>query len=235
MDLKHLNWSYFRGYEGTASLLQSICLFRSHVLYDSGFRKNFGSGGASYGDVQYSDFESYHIVASKGDEVVGTIRITPPGAETIALSVLGSARYQELLGRIDAKPSNTLEINRLMIDERFRKQKLGQTLMYAAVGLIENLWDRNQIHIIGSAGNCTKQVDFFLKYTDYQRISDVSNEFAEKFNDEVSFMSYAKPPYVKGAEWVKYFTNYFKEQRQPAWNRFKSNYDRHTILPDISA
>jgi predicted GNAT family N-acyltransferase len=230
IDLKKLEWTYFKGSEVQASLLQSICLFRSFVLYDAGFRKDFGQHGSSFGDIQYSDFESYHVVAFQGSEIVGTVRITPATAETVASSVLGEAGFNSLLHRLVADKKSAVEINRLMIDERFRKQKLGQTLMYAAVALVDHLWKSENMTIIGTAGNCTKQTEFFLKYTDYRRIEGLQNQYAEKFNDEVTFLEYGSKPYRHGVDWVEFFANQFSLARDPLPVRLRTKYQEDQLL-----
>lgn len=224
IDLKKLDWNYFKGSEAQASLLQSICLFRSFVLYDAGFRKDFGQRGNSFGDIQYSDFESYHVVAYQDSEIVGTVRITPATTETVASSVLGEADFNYLLDRLVADKKSAVEINRLMIDERFRKQKLGQTLMYAAVALVDQIWGCENMTIIGTAGNCTKQTEIFLKYTDYRRIEGLQNHYAEKFNDEVTFLEYGSKPYHHGADWIEFFASQFSLERVPLPVRLRTKY-----------
>jgi predicted GNAT family N-acyltransferase len=225
-----LNWYWFKGNEVQSSLLQDVCLFRSYVLFDSGFRKNFGQAGKNFGDIQYSDFESYHIIACYKDQLVGTVRVTPPFTETVAHSVLGTDDYKQLIQHVGAELSSVIEINRLMVDSRVRKLQLGRTLMYAAIGLIENIWDRSQMTIIGSAGNVTKQAEFFQKHTDYEKIPDVPKKFALAFNDEITFLKYKNPPYVKGAEWIEFFKGKLSENARPKFDRLKMGYTQQDLL-----
>lgn len=205
IEFNNLDWHYFKGNSIKASLLQKVCLFRSFALYDSGFRKNFDTEGAYYGDVQYTDFESYHIVASVNNQILGTVRITPSNARTVAETVLGKEKYLQMIAKLNTESHFVLEINRLMIDSRFRKLNLGRTLMYAAISLIEKKWNRQEMTIIGSAGNCTKQTQFFLNYTDYKKIENADDVYAEAFNDKITFLKYALPPYTKGTEFIDYF------------------------------
>ncbi len=212
-ELESLDFCWFQGASVQASVLQSVCMFRSHVLYDNGFRKNFEINGKSYGDIQYSDFESFHIVATEDDTIWGTIRITPKSSLTVARSVLGEEEFQKLLisiGEMGNSVENVIEINRLMIDPNFRNSSLGQTLMFAAIGLIEILFNRTTTTILGTAGNCTKQLDFFMKYTDYVKIPKFNNANAPQFNDEVTFMIYEQPPYTKGKAEISKFSRQFR-------------------------
>ena len=227
---RYLNLYWFKGNEVQGSLLQDVCLFRSFVLFDSGFRKNFGNNGRNFGDIQYSDFESYHIIACHKDQLVGTVRVTPPYTETVAQSVLGQADYEDLLKLIGTDLNSVIEINRLMVDSRIRKLQLGRTLMYAAVALIENVWDRNQMTIIASAGNVTKQAEFFQKHTDYERISNVTDKFAAAFNDDITFLKYKNPPYTKGTEWIEYFKEKLDQKAKPTFDRLKMGYTQQDLL-----
>lgn len=230
LSIDDLSWNWFRGNEVHGSLLQDVCLFRSFVLYDSGFRKNFGAYGRNFGDVQFSDFDSYHIVARAGKQVLGTVRVTPPQVETVAASVLGPEDYQSLIAKLGTDLDHVIEINRLMIDGRVRKLNLGRTLMYASVALIENLWDRSKMTIIGSAGNCTKQAQFFLNYTDYEKIPGVSDHFASTFNDHVTFLRYKQPPYVRGAEWIESFKKILGPKAKADFHRLEMAYDKKDLI-----
>lgn len=229
LTLNHLNWHCFKGKEVKASLLQKICLFRSFVLFDSGFRKNFSQVGQDFGDIQYTDFESYHIVASHEDEILGTVRITPPTGKTVALSVLGTEEYKSLIDLLETTPDKVLEINRLMIDSRYRKLNLGRTLMYAAIAFIENNWHREELTIIGSAGNCTKQAKFFLDHTDYQKIPHISDKFASTFNDDITFLKYANPPYSKGTDEINFFKKNLKNLNSEVRDNFRAHFSEEYL------
>lgn len=228
LSLEKMEWIWFKGNQVPAQILQTVCEFRSRVLFDSGFRQNFARFGGSFGDIQYSDFESLHIIAHQNSELLGTVRITLPRQEIVALSVLGIEKYFELLTHIKTDFNHCIEINRLMIDERCRKLALGRTLMYAAIALVENYFQRDQITIIGSAGNCTKQKDFFLKYTDYELIDGVSNYFAKAFNDEVSLLKYKNPPYSNGVEWIHFFDHEFKNLKSIPENLYFHRREEYT-------
>ena len=221
IEISEFDWHWFKGNSVRGSLLQSVSRFRSRVLYDSGFRKDFGPNGKSFGDISFADFESYHIIASKKGEIYGTVRITPPHAEKVAEQVLGPEDYLRLVKHIGASPEKVCEINRLMIDQSLRKCALGKTLMYASIGLFEAQLDRSKYTIIGSAGNCTKQAQFFTKYTDYMRISDISDRAAPVFNDSISFLIYKNPPYINGKEEIEYFKQLFKGKCTPQFSSFE--------------
>lgn len=219
-----LSWYWFKGNEVSGRLLQDVCLFRSCVLFDSGFRSNFGNLGKNFGDIQYSDFESYHIVACYNQEILGTIRISPSSVETVTLNILGLTDYQVLIKQLGTSLDQIVETNRLTIDERVRKLNLGRTLIYASIALIENIWDRSQMTIIGSAGNNTKQTDFITKHTDYKKIPDFPGRYSSIFNDQITFLKYDNPPYTKGAAKIEFFKNLFKKQEAVPWPRLTTNY-----------
>ncbi len=232
-EYQPLDWYWFKGNDVKASILQGVCRFRSYVLYGSGFRKNFGTTGKNFGDTYYTDFESYHIVAAINNVIIGTVRITPPNSETVGLSILGDEKYSAFLKKIDLSFENIVEINRLMVDDRFRSLKLGQTLMHAAVALTEKIWNLDHIEILGTAGNCTKQVDFFVKHTDYRKIEGLENFIAPEFNDEVTLLKYGKRPYNKGAKQIDEFVQLFNlNDCRPTLN-FKSNYD-HSLFNEMT-
>ncbi len=218
--ISDLQWYCFKGNEVPGSLLQSVCLFRSKVLFDSGFRKDFDEQGRLFGDVAYADFESHHVVATVGDRLIGTVRVTPPSGENVARSVLGPLLYGNMISKIDGRWDRILEINRLMIDPEFRELKLGRTLMYAAMALIETYFERSEYEIIGSAGNCTRQADFFLKHTDYERIAEMPDHPAPAFNDTISFLRYKQAPYIKGADEIQKFQQVFASRAPVPFRKF---------------
>lgn len=234
ISLNDLDWYWFKGNAVSGRLLQDVCLFRSHVLFDGGTRENFGNEGANYGDIQYTDFESFHIVACVKDEILGVVRITPPRSETVAWSVLGKERYLQLLEGLETDLNHVIEINRLMIDRRVRKLNLGRTLMYAAIALIHRQWDRTAMTIIGSAGNLTKQAAFFMNYTDYERVPGVSDIFASTFKDDITFLRYRMPPYTKGADWIEFFKKEFRRPSSPPFVSFRMGYEELTLDLDES-
>lgn len=219
-----ITWHWFKGNEVSGRLLQDVCLFRSCVLFDSGLRENFGSHGKNFGDTQYSDFDSYHIVASRHDEILGTIRVTPPHNDTVTAGVLGSVDFKALVNRLGFKLSHVVEVNRLMVDERTRQHNLGRMLIFAAIGLIEKLWDRDEVLIIGSAGNCTKQAQFTLKHTDFEKIPEMDDRFSETFSDDITFLRYGYAPYAKGEVHIRFFQELFAKQRMLPWKQLKVSY-----------
>ncbi|MCB9026749.1 MAG: GNAT family N-acetyltransferase [Bdellovibrionaceae bacterium] len=221
INLSEFDWYWFKGNSVQGSLLQSVSCFRSRVLFDSGFRKDFGPKGKNYGDISFTDFESYHIIAAKEGKIYGTIRVTPPHAEKVAEQVLGAEDYLKLLKHIGTEANKVYEINRLMIDQSLRKCALGRTLMYAAIGLMEAQLNRSNYTVIGSAGNCTKQAHFFTKYTDYYRISNVNDRAAPIFNDTITFLVYKNAPYIKGKDEIDSFTKMFMSPQNPQFSSFE--------------
>lgn len=234
---RDLDWRWFRGRDVQGSLLQSLCLFRSQVLYDRGLRESFGQFGATFGDIQYADFDSYHIVATRGPLILGAVRITPPQAQTITLSILGPEKYADLIRKVNATPESVVEINRLVVDRSSRDLVLGKTLMCAAVALTEMVW-HGGMTIIGTSGNNAKQINLFLRHLDCERIQGVDDVFCEKYNDTVSFVRYKEPPYVKGAQAIDYFKQRLQYNSPPDFEAFQSNYHQTTIptlLRDLEA
>ncbi|MCB0369130.1 MAG: GNAT family N-acetyltransferase [Bdellovibrionales bacterium] len=204
-SINSLDWYYFKGSDVRAFLLQQLCLFRSFVLYDSGFRQNFSLEGDKYGDIEFIDFDSYHIIACKDDEIIGTIRVTPPKLKGVTYSILGRNEFQEMLANMGTTHERIIEINRLSVDARYRKLNLGRSLIFSSIALIEKIWNRNEVSIIGSAGNCLGQTQFCLKYTDFKRIPNLEDRYTETFKDKVTFLTYSLPPYEKGQEQIDFF------------------------------
>lgn len=235
MDISYddLQWYWFKGNEMPSRLLQDLCLYRSHVICDFGTRKNFGYLGKNFGDIRYADFESYHIILCRKDEVLGSVRVTPGIVETVAASVLGETDYMNLINHLEVSLDKVIEINRLLIDYRVRRLNLGRILMYAAIGLIENVWDRKEMTIIGSAGNCTKQTQFFLNYTDYEKIPNVADKYTKDFDDTITFLKYRQAPYDKGADKIEFFKELFKNPTPFPWSRLRTGYVEQTELRQL--
>ena len=205
-------WNWFKGNEISAKQLQSIGIFRSQVLFNLGLRKSFGPFEMDFGDLRYVDFESYHIVAYYKSKLIGSIRVTPPMLETVTFGAMGMKLYLETLEMLGGDLNNVIEINRLMVDPDYRDLSLGRTLIYAAVALIENIWDRSKMLILGSAGHCMGQTEFVLKHTDFQKIPNREECFSQLFNDKLTFLYYKQAPYLKGVELISFFQNLFKQK-----------------------
>ena len=94
----------------------------------------------------------------------------------------------------------------------FRDLSLGRTLIYAAIALIENIWNRSKMLILGSAGNCIGQTEFVLKHTDFQKIPNREGSFSELFNDQLTYLYYKQAPYFKGVELILFFQKIFKQK-----------------------
>ncbi len=232
IQFNDLEWFWFKGNQINSKILQDVCLFRSCVLFDSGFRKNFGVSGKNFGDIQYADFESYHVVASLNQEIMGTVRVVPPHVENLTYGILGSNEYKNYVQHLHTTPDKIIEINRLMIDDRVRKLNLGRTLMFASVALVENIWKREEMTIIGIGGHKTRQVDFFTNYTDTERVEGYPDKFYPAYNDNVSFLRYKQRPYDKGHEKVEFFKKIFSEQKDLPFETYKMNYKIHSFIED---
>lgn len=217
-SLSQFNWYAFKGNSGSAMTLQSLCLFRSWTLFDGGKRKNFDKNEVNFGDVQYSDFESFHIAATDRNKLIGCIRVTPPNNRTVTLSVLGKTHYDKMLKEIEGDHSSTVEINRLVVDPSFRKLGLGKLLIAAAFGFIENRWDTKKIKIICCSGNIDHQTTYIKKVTDYSDIKGFEKIWSDVFNDYVSVMVHPAPPYKNNLETITLFTQYFSTNRVPDIN-----------------
>ncbi len=219
-----VSWHWFKGNEVTGRLLQDVCLFRSAVLFDSGLRENFGGHGRNFGDTHYADFDSYHVVASQNNIILGTIRITPPEIANVTSSVLGFEDYKAFVASLNYDLKNTIEMNRLMVKADTRKLNLGKMLLYAAVGVIENIWDRERFLIICSAGNCASQASYLKRHSDFETVENMPDRFSELFNDSVSFLKYRQPPYLKGATEIKIFSELFAKQVSLPWSRLEMSF-----------
>lgn len=225
LSLEQLEWTWFKGNEVSARLLQSVGMFRSYVLYDLGQRKNFGPLEHDFGDIRYVDFESYHIVASYEGMLVGAIRVVPPMIETVTLSILGMEDYKTVIEKMGGSLTKVIETSRIVVDHRFRQLSLGRTLVYAAIALIELLWNREEMFIICSGGNCAGQAEFLQGKTDYCRIPGELNRFSATYNDEITLLVYKQRPYTKGVEWIESFKEKFSHQRIPEYPKFGSFYE----------
>lgn len=226
----NLNWYWFKGKEVSSGLLRDLCLFRSHILFDSGNRKNFGFLGKNFGDIQFSDFESFHIVVCERNKIIGTIRVTPPLTENVTLSVLGLEGYKKLAENLMSNFSQIIEVNRLMLDPIYRGTNVSQLLMYASIGLIEALWISSKMTLIASAGNNRKQSVFISRYTDFQPIEGYENFESPQFGDTVTLLKCSSPPYKKGSNEIESFKTQFQKQESFLWKNFESNFQMNPKL-----
>ncbi|MBL7546021.1 MAG: hypothetical protein JNL11_19535 [Bdellovibrionaceae bacterium] len=69
-----------------------------------------------------------------------------------------------------------------------------------------------------------KQTQFFLNYTDYQKIPEAADKYTPQFDDTITFLHYAQAPYTKGADRIDFFKELFKEPTVYPWPRMKTGY-----------
>lgn len=221
LSFHDLTWSSFIGNEVSSRELKEICMFRSKVLYDNGRRKKFSQDGSLYGDLSLEDKNSYHLLAKHQGKLIGSIRMTPPGNRNVAISVLGLDGYLQFLNNINADIKSTFEMNRLMIDPQYQAMGIGKFLIFGSIALVNHFYNIHDIKVIGVAGNCMRQTDFCLKYTNFQRLPDVEDEFSHDFEDRVSFLTYPAPPYSKGEKEMRFFADLFNKMEK------KKRLERH--------
>ena len=136
---------------------------------------------------------------------------------------IGKANEHLLKGRDDTNGYLKVALYKNKICKNFKIHRL------VAIAFIENNWNRADLTIIGSAGNCTKQAKFFLDHTDYKKIPNVSDKFASTFNDDITFLKYANPPYSKGTDEIIFFKKNLKNLNTELKDNFRAHFSEEYL------
>jgi hypothetical protein len=101
--------------------LKEVRSLRGSVLFDNGRRRNFRTEEGRLFDADPIDPYAYHILAYDAMRLVGCVRVYPlisNGFSCVTEQILGEKTFSELLYRLGAQRTETVEIGRFQATDR---------------------------------------------------------------------------------------------------------------------
>jgi N-acyl-L-homoserine lactone synthetase len=144
--------------------LKEVRSLRGFVLFDNGRRPHFKTGNGRFCDADPIDFDAYHILVYDRMRLVGCVRVYPlvlNGLPCITEKILGQKTFSEMLYKLGAKRTETVEIGRWIVDPAYRASgRPGVQLAAASAALTITLGNGSLFQrriIVCSAGTGDRQ------------------------------------------------------------------------------
>jgi predicted GNAT family N-acyltransferase len=149
---------------GFAEAVEEIRTFRAGVLYAGGRRPEFRTPSGAYVDQDELDAVAYHVAGRDRDgELAACMRMAPAElAVTSAVEAhLGAERAARLAASLAVAPAQILEVGRMAVAERYRRQSLAVVVVLAGLVLTRRVGRRL---VWGTAGMRDHQHLFFARF-----------------------------------------------------------------------
>jgi N-acyl-L-homoserine lactone synthetase len=144
--------------------LKDVRSLRGSVLFDKGRRPHFRTGDGRFCDADPIDLYAYHILAYRGARLVGCVRVyplLPNGLPCVTEMILGQKTFSQMLCKLGAKRTETVEIGRWIVDPAYRASgRPGLQLAAASAALAMTLGNGSVFQrriIVCSAGTGDRQ------------------------------------------------------------------------------
>ena len=132
------------GRPGEAPWLSQLRSVRALVLYDGGRRPGFRAVDGRHWDPDPVDLHAYHIIAHRGDELLGAIRLMPltSGQPGTLERLLGAERLEHVIAELGAGRSQAVEAGGWVVVPAARGTGVAKRLVAATVALTWHLGAR---------------------------------------------------------------------------------------------
>ena len=144
--------------------LKEVRSLRGSVLFDNGRRRNFRTEEGRLFDADPIDLYAYHILAYDAMRLVGCVRVYPlisSGFPCVTEQILGEKTFSELLYRLGAQRTETVEIGRWIVHPAYRASgRPAVQLAAASAALAITLWNASLVQqgiVLCSAGTDDRQ------------------------------------------------------------------------------
>jgi GNAT superfamily N-acetyltransferase len=129
------------GSPGEAPWLSQLRSVRARVLYDGGRRPGFRAVDGRHWDPDPVDLHAYHIIARRGDELLGAIPLTRGPRGPLA-RLLGAERLEHVIAELGAGRSQAVEAGGWVVVPAARGTGVAKRLVAATVALTWHLGAR---------------------------------------------------------------------------------------------
>lgn len=174
--------------------LKEVRSLRGSVLFDNGRRPHFRTGDGCFCDADPIDLYAYHILVHDGMRLVGCVRVYPlvlNGLPCVTEKILGQKTFSEMLHKLGAKRTETVEIGRWIVDPAYRASgRPGVQFAAASAALAITLGNGSVFHrriIVCSAGTGDRQ-DLMLARIGLSAARAVEAITCDDFKDNVRVM-----------------------------------------------
>ena len=103
--------------------LKEVRSLRGSVLFDNGRRRHFRTEDGRFCDADPIDLYAYHILAYDGTRLVGCVRVyrlVSNGLSCVTEKILGKKTFSEMLHKLGAQRTETVEIGRWIVHPAYR-------------------------------------------------------------------------------------------------------------------
>jgi len=174
--------------------LKEVRSLRGSVLFDNGRRPHFRTGDGRFCDADPIDLYAHHILVHDGMRLVGCVRVYPlvlNGLPCVTEKILGQKTFSEMLHKLGAKRTETVEIGRWIVDPAYRASgRPGVQLAAASAALAITLGNGSVFQrkiIVCSAGTGNRQ-DLMLARIGLSAARAVEAITCDDFKDNVRVM-----------------------------------------------
>ena len=174
--------------------LKEVRSLRGSVLFDNGRRPHFRTGDGRFCDADPIDLYAHHILVHDGMRLVGCVRVYPlvlNGLPCVTEKILGQKTFSEMLHKLGAKRTETVEIGRWIVDPAYRASgRPGVQLAAASAALAITLGNGSVFQrkiIVCSAGTGDRQ-DLMLARIGLSAARAVEAITCDDFKDNVRVM-----------------------------------------------
>jgi hypothetical protein len=174
--------------------LKEVRSLRGSVLFDNGRRRHFRTEEGHLFDADPIDLSAYHILAYDAMKLVGCVRVyrlVSNGFSCVTEQVLGEKRFSELLHKLGAQRTQTVEIGRWIVHPAYRASgRPAVQLAAASAALATTLWNVSLVPqgiVVCSAGTDDRQ-DLMLARIGLEAVPTTEPIKCDEFKDNVRVM-----------------------------------------------
>jgi N-acyl-L-homoserine lactone synthetase len=174
--------------------LKEVRSLRGSVLFDNGRRRHFRTEEGRFFDADPIDLYAYHILAYDAMRLVGCVRVYPlvsNGFSCVTEQILGEKIFSELLHKVGAQRTETVEIGRWIVHPAYRASgRPAVQLAAASAALAITLENSSLVQrgvVVCSAGTGDGQ-DLMLARIGLAEVPTTEPIKCDEFNDHVRVM-----------------------------------------------
>jgi N-acyl-L-homoserine lactone synthetase len=174
--------------------LKEVRSLRGSVLFDNGRRRHFRTEEGHLFDADPIDLSAYHILAYDAMKLVGCVRVyrlVSNGFSCVTEQVLGEKTFSELLHKLGAQRTETVEIGRWIVHPAYRASgRPAVQLAAASAALATTLWNASLVQrgiVVCSAGTDDRQ-DLMLARIGLEAVPTTDPIKCDEFKDNVRVM-----------------------------------------------
>jgi N-acyl-L-homoserine lactone synthetase len=174
--------------------LKEVRSLRGSVLFDNGRRRHFRTEEGRLFDADPIDLYAYHILAYDAMRLVGCVRVyrlVSNGFSCVTEQILGEKTFSEMLHKLGARRTETVEIGRWIVHPAYRASgRPAVQLAAASAALALTIWNASLVQqgiVVCSAGTGDGQ-DLMLARIGLSEVPTTEPINCDEFEDNVRVM-----------------------------------------------